>query len=61
MYQVKLPDEMSTRLTSIARHDGMSVDQMALSALELFIQDREDSIDADEIMGRDEPLAPWLR
>jgi predicted DNA-binding protein len=59
MVQIELTQAMQARLANIARHDGISLDRATLVAIEQFVQDREDSIDADEIMARDEPLIPW--
>ncbi len=59
MVQIELTQAMEARLATIAKHDGMRLDRATLVALEQFIQDREDSIEADEIMARNEPLIPW--
>ena len=59
MIQVTVPEQMEIRLVSIAEHDGKSVLELTLSVLEDFLQHREDSLEADDIMARNEPLIPW--
>ncbi len=59
MVQIDLPQAMEARLANIAKHDGMTFDRATLTAIEQFIQDREDSIEADEIMAKNETLILW--
>jgi RHH-type rel operon transcriptional repressor/antitoxin RelB len=52
---IRVPDELETRLDNLVRKTGRTKTFYVRTALEQFIEDREDYLLAVDVMGRDEP------
>ena len=55
MLGVRLEPEMEKRLERLAKKTGRSKSFYAKEAIHRFLEDREDSLLADEIVSRNEP------
>jgi RHH-type rel operon transcriptional repressor/antitoxin RelB len=52
---IRVPDELETRLDNLVRKTGRTKTFYVRTALEQFIEDREDYLLAVDVMERDEP------
>ncbi len=55
MLGVRLEPEMEKRLERLAKKTGRTKSYYAKEAIRQYIEDREDSLLADEVLGRNEP------
>lgn len=56
MLGVRLEPEMEKRLERLAKKTGRTKSYYAKEAIRQYIEDREDSLLADEILSRNEPI-----